>query len=174
MDGGSAECPPTPEETLTSFLERLETAVNELQDNIPEEVTPALIYYIYRGSLNDQVREPLEKTHFFTNRARELSVEEKLRFFHSCLYKKRLREQQSAKKHAKTVAAAASSTSPAAKAAGQSTDAASKAHRCRTCQTDVHSYLDCDAARQRMRCHRCREVGHRRSECPKAKKVSFV
>ena len=58
-----------PEETLTSsLLERLETAVNELQYNLPEEVTQDLIYYIYRGSLNDQVRETLEKAHLFTNR----------------------------------------------------------------------------------------------------------
>jgi hypothetical protein len=71
-------------ETLTSFLELLETAVNELQDNLPEKVTPALIYYIFCGSLNDQVRETLEKAHLFTNRARELSVEEKLRFWNGC------------------------------------------------------------------------------------------
>ena len=37
-------------EPLTSVLERLEGAINELQANLPEQASPELIYFIYRAT----------------------------------------------------------------------------------------------------------------------------
>ena len=83
-----------PGEGLMAFLTRLKTAVNELTVNLPEQATTDLIYFIYRGSLAERTRDALEKNHLYTNRARNLPMEERLRFLHCCLYKERLREQQ--------------------------------------------------------------------------------
>ena len=147
-----------PDEGLTAFLTRLETAVNELTVNLPEQATTDLIYFIYRGSLSERTRDVLEKNHLYTNRARDLQMEERLRFLHSCLYKERLREQQSETKTPKNVVGAASSPP---RPSGSPTD-----FSCRTCETNEHSYRDCEVVKKRLRCHRCGDRGHLRKDCP--------
>ena len=130
----------------------METAVNELTTNIPEKVTSELIYFIYRGSLSEQTRKPLEKAHQFTNRARDPNIEERLRFLHSCLYKERLREQCGGGQSGSTRTMATS------KASTTSVEQTQKGYRCRTCLTNYHSFKDCDRVKARQRCFRCGEL----------------
>ena len=49
-------------ETLTAFLTRLETAVNELTVNMPESATAELVYFIYREAWLSGRGKPWRRT----------------------------------------------------------------------------------------------------------------
>ncbi|XXQ36609.1 CCHC-type domain-containing protein [Plasmodiophora brassicae] len=135
-------------ETLTAFLPRLETALNEYRENDPDRAHDGEIYDIYLASLNAQVRGKLVTTHMLWEHLEtRRTYREKISFIRECLYEER--NADDAKPTKKAVVGAAG--------------------RCRTCRSTGHSWTKCQKARAQERCPGCDGAQHFRFECPKRK-----
>ena len=82
------------QETLTELLPRVEVALNNFMHCQPERATPDLVYYVYRGSLRDDIKLRLNTKYSFDNRVRELPFSEKTRLLREYLYVERSLESK--------------------------------------------------------------------------------
>ncbi|CEO96194.1 hypothetical protein PBRA_009723, partial [Plasmodiophora brassicae] len=136
-------------ESLTDFLPKLETVINEFVENDPEHADDEEIFDIYLAAITPDVKAILETEHLLWAHldVRETYLD-KVGYLRECLYAQRAKEGVKPKKRTLV-------------------GAVTRSPICNTCNSRDHSWRDCDRARAKESCRACNGAQHFQFECPR-------